>query len=179
MGYIILAVVLVAIFLFVIVAALQPGEMRVVRSTAIAASPADVFPQVNDLYKWKAWSPWAKLDPAAKETFEGPPAGPGAEFKWSGNKKIGEGAMKITDSRPNDLVRIALTFVRPFPCSNLVEFTFTPEGNQTAVAWTMTGQKNFAAKAVGLFMNMDKMVGRDFEKGLAAMKAVVEESTRR
>jgi len=129
---------------------------------------------VNDFHNWEAWSPWAKLDPAAKATFEGPSTGTGAIFKWAGNKEVGEGSMTITESRPSDLIRIKLEFLRPFEATNSAEFTFKPEGNRTAVTWSMEGKNNFIAKAVCLFMNMDKMVGGQFEQGLAQMKAVVE-----
>jgi len=129
---------------------------------------------VNDFHNWEAWSPWAKLDPAAKATFEGPSTGTGAIFKWAGNKEVGEGSMTITESRPSDLIRIKLEFLRPFEATNSAEFTFKPEGNRTAVTWSMEGKNNFIAKAVCLLMNMDKMVGGQFEQGLAQMKAVVE-----
>ena len=144
------------------------------RSATISAPAPAVFAQVNDFHNWEAWSPWAKLDPAAKATFEGPSTGTGAIFKWAGNKEVGEGSMTITESRPSDLIRIKLEFLRPFEATNSAEFTFKPEGNRTAVTWSMEGKNNFIAKAVCLFMNMDKMVGGQFEQGLAQMKAVVE-----
>jgi hypothetical protein len=159
---------------FVVVVALQPSEFRIVRSASISAPAPAVFAQVNDFHNWEAWSPWAKLDPAAKVIFEGPPAGKGAIFRWAGNKDVGEGSMTITDSRPSDLVRIKLEFLKPFEATNTAEFTFKPEGNRTAVTWSMEGKNNFIAKAVCLFMNMEKMVGGQFEEGLASMKSVVE-----
>jgi polyketide cyclase/dehydrase/lipid transport protein len=162
------------IVVFVVVVALQPSDFRIVRSATISAPAPAVFAQVNDFHNWEAWSPWAKLDPAAKATFEGPSAGTGAIFKWAGNKEVGEGSMTITESRPSDLIRIKLEFLRPFEATNSAEFTFKPEGNRTAVTWSMEGKNNFIAKAVCLFMNMDKMVGGQFEQGLAQMKAVVE-----
>jgi Polyketide cyclase / dehydrase and lipid transport len=162
------------IVVFVVVVALQPSEFRIVRSATISAPAPAVFAQVNDFHNWEAWSTWAKLDPAAKATFEGPSTGTGAIFKWAGNKEVGEGSMTITESRPSDLIRIKLEFLRPFEATNSAEFTFKPEGNRTAVTWSMEGKNNFIAKAVCLFMNMDKMVGGQFEQGLAQMKAVVE-----
>jgi hypothetical protein len=162
------------IVVFVVVVALQPSEFRIVRSATISAPAPAVFAQVNDFHNWEAWSPWAKLDPAAKATFEGPSAGTGAIFKWAGNKEVGEGSMTITESRPSDLIRIKLEFLRPFEATNSAEFTFKPEGNRTAVTWSMEGKNNFIAKAVCLFMNMDKMVGGQFEQGLAQMKSVAE-----
>ena len=119
-------------------------------------------------------SPWAKLDPSMKKTHEGAPAGTGAIYSWSGNDQVGEGRMTLTESRPSELIRIKLEFMKPFAATNTTEFTFKPEGNQTMVTWSMFGMNNFIAKAFGLFMNMDKMVGGDFEKGLASMKSVVE-----
>ena len=159
------------------VVAMQPAEYRVERSATIAAPPADVFTQVNDFHNWEAWSPWAKLDPAAKYTFEGPSAGTGAVFKWSGNSEVGEGTMTVTESRPNELIRIKLDFVRPFEDTGTAEFTFKPEGNQTVVTWSMSGKKNFIMKAIGLFVSCDKMMGGEFEKGLANLKSIAETGT--
>ena len=136
-----------------------------------------VFAEVNDFHRWQAWSPWEGIDPALKRTYEGAPAGTGAIYSWVGNNKVGEGRMTLKESRPSDLIRIKLEFLRPFKATNTAEFTFKPEGNQTLVTWSMSGVKNFMFKAFGLLMNMDKMVGRDFEKGLAQMKSVVEAKT--
>jgi uncharacterized protein YndB with AHSA1/START domain len=164
----------VIVVVFVVIVALQPSDFRVERTATISAPASDVFAQVNDFHNWEAWSPWAKLDPAAKNSFEGPSAGTGAIFKWSGNGEVGEGTMTITESRPSDLIKLKLDFVKPFEGTNAVEFTFKPEGNQTVVTWSMSGRKNFISKAICLFMSMDKMVGGQFEKGLADMKSVVE-----
>jgi Polyketide cyclase / dehydrase and lipid transport len=163
---------------FVVIVALQPSEFRIVRSALISAPAPAVFAQVNDFHNWEAWSPWATLDPAAKATFEGALEGTGAIFRWAGNSEVGEGNMTITESRPSDLIRIKLEFLKPFAATNHAEFTFNPVGNQTAVTWIMEGQNNFIAKAVCLFMNMDKMVGGQFEKGLASMKSVVEATSK-
>jgi uncharacterized protein YndB with AHSA1/START domain len=163
---------IVAVFL--VVAAMQPAEFRVVRSATISAPPETVFAQVNDFHKWDGWSPWAKLDPAVVNTYEGPPAGAGAGFHWRGNKQVGEGHMTITESHPSDLIKIRLEFIRPFAATNSVEYTFKPEGSRTIVTWSMLGQRNFVLKAFGLFMNMDKMLGGEFEKGLANLKAQAE-----
>jgi len=140
----------------------------------IGAPAPVVFAQVNDFHNWDAWSPWAKIDPAMKKTHEGAPAGTGAIYTWAGNDQVGEGRMTLTESRPNELVRIKLEFMKPFASTADTEFTFKPAGDQTAVTWSMAGEKNFMAKAFGLFMNMDKMIGDDFEKGLAQMKSVAE-----
>ena len=171
--YIGLALAAIVVVLVAVVA-LQPSEFRVVRSAAVSAPASDVFALVNDFHKWQAWSPWAKIDPAMKQTYEGPPAGTGAIYTWVGNNQVGEGTMTLTESRPNDVIRIKLEFRRPFKATNAAEFTFRPEGHQTVVAWSMCGRKNFIVKAFGLVMSMDKMVGGEFEKGLAQMKAVVE-----
>jgi len=170
---ILLALAFIAI-LFIVVIAGQPDEFKVVRSARISARTEQIFQHVNDLHKWEAWSPWAKLDSNAKSSFDGAATGVGAAMSWDGNKKIGAGKMTITESRPGELIRIRLEFIRPFQATNTAEFTFKPDGNQTLVTWNMTGQSNCFFKAFGLFMNCDKMVGGDFEKGLAAMKSVVE-----
>jgi len=159
---------------FAAIVAMRPSDFRVERSAVVSAPAPVVFAQVNDLHNWDAWSPWAKLDPAAKQTFDGPRAGTGAAFAWAGNNQVGEGRMTITESRPNELVRFRLDFVKPLAGTNTAEFTFTPQGNQTAVRWTMTGRQNFITKTVCMFMSMDKMVGGQFEQGLAQMKSVAE-----
>jgi hypothetical protein len=161
-----------------VVVALQPSDFRVSR-TAIVAAPASVlFAQVNDFHNWAAWSPWAKLDPATKQTYEGAPAGAGAIYTWTGNREVGEGRMTIVESRPGDLVRVKLDFAKPLAGTSVAEFTFRPEGDRTAVTWTMTGEKGFVAKAIHLVLSMDRMIGDQFEKGLAAMKTVAEAAPR-
>jgi len=173
--YTLIAVAVVVVG-FVIVVAMQPADFRYERSATMSAPSSAVFDQVNDFRRWTAWSPWEKIDPALKRTYEGAPAGVGASYSWSGNNQVGEGRMTISDSRPSDLIRINLEFLRPFKATNTAEFAFKPEGKQTRVTWSMTGRNGFISKAFCLVMNMDKMIGRDFEKGLANMKAVVEGS---
>src|SRR6267378_6963575 len=151
------------IMVFLIVVALQPPEYRVARSIVIPGPPSDVFAQVNDFHKWNAWSPWAKLDPAMKQTFEGASAGAGAVYTWTGNKEVGEGRMTLAESRPHELIRIDLEFLKPFAATSIAEFTFKPEGNQTAVTWSMAGRVNFVAKAIHMFVDMDKLIGANFE----------------
>jgi hypothetical protein len=155
---------------------LQPAEYRVSRSATMSAPPDAVFAQVNDFHKWDAWSPWIKLDPDCKVTYDGPSLGTGAIFSWSGNDKVGEGRMTITESQPSERILIKLEFIRPFASHCTTEFTFKPQSEQTQVTWTMTGNNNFIGKAFCMVMDMDKMVGGDFEKGLANMKSVVESS---
>jgi hypothetical protein len=171
-----LIVLAALILIFLVIVALQPSDFKVVRTAKFAATAPTAFAQVNDFHNWEAWSPWAKLDPNSKSTFEGPTAGTGATFKWAGNDKVGEGRMTIIESHPSDLIRIDLEFIKPFAGTSLTEFTFKPDGDQTLVTWSMSGHNNFLAKAVCMFMNMDKTVGGDFEKGLAQMKAIAEAS---
>ncbi|HWH78832.1 MAG TPA: SRPBCC family protein [Candidatus Binatus sp.] len=164
----------VILVIFAVIVALQPADFRVSRSATVSAPPSAVFAQVNDFHKWEAWSPWAKLDPSAKNSFEGPSAGTGAIFKWSGDNNVGAGTMTVTESRPSELIRIKIDFLKPFEATNTAEFTFKPEGNQTLVTWSMFGTNNFIAKAFCLFNNMDKMLGGEFEKGLAQMKVAAQ-----
>jgi hypothetical protein len=133
-----------------------------------------LFERVNDFRQWEAWSPWAKLDPVARNSFGEKSAGTGAVFAWSGNSKVGEGRMTINESRPNELIEIRLEFTRPFNATNTAAFTFKPDGNKTSVTWSMAGRNNLVAKAIGLFLNCDKMVGGRFEKGLANLKQLSE-----
>lgn len=173
---IILILVVLAVILFLIVATKQPADFCITRTGSISTPASAVFPHVNDLHKWDAWSPWAKLDPNAKNSFEGPSEGVGAKMSWAGNNKVGVGSMTITESRPDDFIQFKLEFLKPMQATNITEFTFTPEDDQTTVTWTMTGTNNFMGKVMGLIMNCDKMVGGQFEQGLASLKSVVEES---
>jgi hypothetical protein len=170
----ILIALAVIVVVLVVIVALQPSEFRVERTAVISAPAPVVFAQANDFHKWEAWNPWGKIDPAMKQAYEGAPAGTGAIYTWTGNKEVGEGRMTIIESHPSDLIRIKLEFFKPFAGTSIAEFTFKPEGDQTTVTWSMTGKNNFMAKAFHLFMNMDKMVGGQFEKGLAQMKLVAE-----
>jgi hypothetical protein len=152
----------------------QPAEFRISRSEVMSVPAAKIFPYVNDLHKWQEWSPWAKMDPNAKEIFEGPASGSGASFSWDGNNKVGQGRMTIIDSRADELVRFRLEFMRPFKATNIAEFTFTFEDNKTRLTWTMSGTNNFVGKAMSLIMNCDKMVGGQFGQGLSTLKSIVE-----
>jgi len=164
----------VAVLGSVVVVALQPAEYRVARRATIDAPPATVFAEVNDLHRFQRWNPFARLDPAARNTFEGAPVGTGAALAWSGNSRIGEGRLTITESRPAELVRMRLDFIRPFASSSVADFTFAAEGGGTGVTWSMTGRRNFIAKAMGLVIGMDRMIGDPFEQGLATLKSVAE-----
>ncbi len=172
--YIVLAIVAVILLLLAVVA-MQPSDFRVERKAIIPAAPAEVFAQVHDLHKWQAWSPWERVDPTMKRSYSGSAAGTGASYAWLGNRNVGEGRMTITECRPNELIRIRLEFLKPFKATNTAEFTFLPQGeNQTAVTWSMLGPKNLFAKAIHLCISMDKMIGGEFDKGLANLKSVVE-----
>lgn len=171
----ILLAVVVVILAFAGYVAVQPSGYNVTRSAKIAAPPATVFAFVNDFHHWDAWSPWAKLDPNMKVTYEGPPAGTAAIYSWVGNDKVGEGRMTVLESRPDESVRIKLDFIKPFPSTSITELSLRPESDGVTVNWTMAGENNFMAKAAMLFMGgMDKAVGPDFEKGLANLKAAAE-----
>jgi hypothetical protein len=173
----ILAVIVVLIAAFAGYVAMQPNDLRVGRTATIAAPASDVFAHVNDLHKWDAWSPWAKMDPNAKVGFEGPAAGKGAVFTWSGNDKVGEGRMTVVDSRPNELVDLNVAFTKPFAGSSNSRFDLKPEGNQTVVNWSMGGPQNFLMKAMCIVFNGRKMMGSEMDEGLANLKAVAEKST--
>lgn len=152
----------------------RPDEFTVTRTIKIAAAPETIFPHMNNLHKSHAWSPWMKLDPNMSVTFEGPEEGEGASYKWNGNDKVGEGSLAITVSRPNELVTSRLEFIRPFEDKAMVDFALQPEGNETQVTWKMYGKQPFLQKVMCMFMNMDAMIGKDFEAGLANLKALVE-----
>jgi hypothetical protein len=178
--YVLASLVSLAV-LFVLVVAIiasqRPSDFRLTRQATMAAPPGAAFELVNDFHHWDHWSPWAKLDPNMTVTHAGPPAGVGASYAWTGNGKVGQGRMEIKESRPTDLVRIDLQFLKPFKANNVAEFTFQPADGKTLVTWSMTGKMNLPMRMFGVLMNMDKAIGKDFEKGLAAMKAKVEGPT--
>jgi hypothetical protein len=171
----ILLTLLLAIAALAVVIQLRHSDFSITRSATIAAAPDVVFPHVNELKKWEAWNPWGKMDPDAKMTYAGPPAGAGASYSWASSKgEIGEGTNTITESKPNELVRFKLEFTKPMAAVNDTTFTFKPEGANTVVTWTMSGKNGFIGKAFSLFVDCDKMIGGEFEKGLASMKSAVE-----
>jgi hypothetical protein len=161
---------------FVVLVALQPSRFRVERSVAIAAPPAAIFPHLDNPAKSHVWSPWAKLDPGARHAFEGPAAGVGASSTWSGNSEVGEGRQTIVESRRDEFVRLRLDFAKPFASTSMAEFALRPDGRHTHVTWSVAGESNFLCKAIGLFLSRDKMIGSQFEKGLADLRALVEGS---
>ena len=168
-----LLVLVVVVAVFAIVVARQPDDFRITRSLAISAPTSVAFAQVNDLHRWLAWSPWEGIDANLKRTYEGPAAGVGAKYGWEG-KKTGAGAMTIAQSQEPASVRLDLDFLKPFKASNVVEFTFQPQGRDTLVSWTMTGKDTFVTKIFCLLCNRDKMCGDMFEQGLAKLKGVCE-----
>ena len=170
--------VVAAIVVFALFVATRPAAYRVSRSTTIAAPPPIVYAQVADFHRWDAWSPWAKLDPSMKTTFAGPVAAPGSSYAWTGNDKVGEGRMTIVEAKPGERVGIRLEFIKPFAATSSTEFAFVPTGGATQTTWTMQGRNNFAGKLFSVFTDMDKMIGKDFEKGLAQLKTVAENEAR-
>ena len=169
-----LAAFVALIAIVAIAASMQPTNFSYSRSATFKATPAAVFEQVNDFHKWDAWSPWSKLDPNAKSTFEGPTSGEGSKFSWDGNNDVGAGSMTIVESKPNDVVRIRLEFFRPMAGVCDTTMKIEPKGDETKLTWTMAGENSFPAKVMSLFMDCEKMVGDQFEKGLSNMKAIVE-----
>lgn len=170
----VLIVLAVAIGGLAVFIAMQPNDFKVSRTVTMTAPAADVFDHVNDLHNWEAWSPYDKRDPSMTKTYKGEPKGTGASYHWNGNSDVGEGTSTIIESRPNDLIRFRLDFERPFAGTNIAEFAFEPKGDQTAVTWSLLGQYNFITKGLCLVMDMDKMIGNDFEQGLNKLKEVVE-----
>lgn len=171
-------VVLAVIAVLLIVIATRPDTYRVQRSTVVAAPPAVAFGLVNDFHQWAPWSPWGKLDPNMKQSYDGPAVGVGASYFWSGNDKVGEGRMTITESVPPERIVIKLEFIKPWEGNNVTTFTFAPQGESTQVTWVMDGTNTFMSKAFSLFMNMDSMIGKDFELGLAQLKSTAETAVR-
>jgi hypothetical protein len=165
----IIRIVLIVIVLFIAFVQSRPATFHVERSATLAASPSAVYSHLVHFHDWAAWSPWEKLDPQMKKDFSGPDSGVGAYYHWSGNKQVGEGSMKITDAATDSKVVIALEFLAPFKSSNMTTFALAPEGEGTKVTWSMDGRNNFMSKFMCLFMSMDKMIGPDFERGLAQL----------
>jgi uncharacterized protein YndB with AHSA1/START domain len=168
---IIVAVLVVVILIY---AATRPDTFRIARSTSIKAPPEKVFPLVSDLHNFNIWNPFAKKDLNAKGTYSGPESGVGSAYAWEGNKNVGKGSMEVAQLTPPSEVVYKLDFISPFEAHNTATFTLVPEGENTQVTWTMAGPQPFMAKLMGVFMDCEKMVGPDFETGLAALKALAE-----
>ena len=175
----VLAVIAVVLIVVVILAAVKPDSFRVERKATIKTEAGKVFPCINDFHNWAAWSPYEKIDPNMKKTFSGAPSGKGAVYEWSGNSKAGVGRMEILESSLSSKIgpskiTIKLDFLKPFEGHNTSEFTMSPKGDSTEVTWAIIGPMPFMAKIMHVFVNMDKMLGKDFEVGLANLKSVAE-----
>jgi Polyketide cyclase / dehydrase and lipid transport len=172
----IVLILAVAVAALLGIIALQPATFQIARSATIAAPAPTVFAQIDDFRNWQNWSPWKGIDSSMKRIYEGPTSGTGAAYAWAGNRQIGEGRMTIIESRPLEFVRIRLEFIKPFAATHTAEFRLKPEDGKTTVTWSMSGTKNFVAKGFSLLMNMDKMVGGQFEKGLQQLARAANQS---
>ncbi len=171
---IVVVILVVGVGAIVGFAATRPDMFRVQRTASMKATPEKVFPLINDFHQWTAWSPWEKLDPALKRTYSGAANGLGTIYEWEGNKQVGKGRMEITELSPPSKITIKLDFFKPFEAHNTAEFTLAGQADSTTVTWAMHGPQPFFFKVMHLVMNMDKMIGKDFERGLANMKSIVE-----
>lgn len=162
---------LAAILIF---AAFKPGDFRIQRTVTIQAPPEKIFPLINDFHNWPSWSPFEKLDPNMKRTLSGTPSGQGTVYEWDGNNQAGKGRMEIMQSVPSSKVAIKLDFMKPMEGHDIAEFTLQPKGNSTDVTWGLSGPLTYPGKVMTVFVSMDKMIGKDFETGLANMKMVAE-----
>jgi len=172
---IIIAVLLsIAIAVALVAASAKPDSFRVQRSAVIAAPPETIFPLIADFHRWGGWSPWEHRDPAMKRTFEGPQSGVGAVYAWDGNRNVGAGRMEIVEAAQPSRIVIKLDFIKPFEGHNIAEFALQGRGPSTEIVWTMHGPAPLLSKVMQLVMNMDKMIGKDFEAGLAGLKRLAE-----
>jgi uncharacterized protein YndB with AHSA1/START domain len=172
---VVVGLIVLAIVVVLVAAAMKSDAFRIQRSTTIQAPPEKVFAHINDFRRWIAWSPWEKLDPELKRTFSGKPTGKGSVYEWEGNKKVGQGRMEITEASPPNRINIQLDFLKPFVSHNTTEFALQPQGHATNVTWVMNGRQPYMFKVMTLFLSIDKMIGKDFEAGLADLKAVSEQ----
>lgn len=154
--------------------ATRPAIFRVQRSATIHAPPEKIYPLLEDFHRWSSWSPFEELDPAMNRSFSGAERGEGAVYEWNGNRRAGQGRMEITESSPPNRLVIELHFLKPFKSNNICEFTLEPRGDATAVTWAMRGPNTTSARVMQSFISMDKLVGKDFEAGLAKLKTIAE-----
>ena len=168
---IIVAALIAALLIY---AASRPASFRIERSTAINAPPDAIFPLINDFHRWSAWSPWEKLDEGLQRSFSGAASGKGAVYAWQGNNKVGQGRMEITDAAPASRITIKLDFLKPLEAHNTAEFTLAPQGGATRLSWAMFGPSPYMARLMGVVFNMDKMLGKSFDEGLANLKTLAE-----
>lgn len=170
---IIVIVVIVLVAAVLAIAMTKPDSFRVERKIGIKSSPSKVFPLIDDFHNWSSWSPWERMDPAMRRTYSGAASGKGAVYEWEGNSKVGKGRMEITEASPSK-VTIKLDFLKPFEGHNVAEFILEPQSDSTSVTWAMYGPAPFFSKVMQVFMSMDKMIGKDFDSGLANLKAIAE-----
>lgn len=163
-----------AVVLLLIFAATKPDRFRIERSIRIARPPSAVFPLIDDFHRWADWSPWEKIDPALKRTYGSTASGVGASYAWEGNKKVGSGRMEIVESTAPSKISIKLDFIAPFEAHNIADFAIVPDGEGSTVTWAMHGPNAFMNKVMSVFISMDSLVGKDFETGLANLKATAE-----
>ena len=171
---VVVACLVVAAVVVLILAATKPDTFRVRRSLAIKAPPEKIFPLINDFRQWTSWSPYEHRDPAMKRIYGASTSGKGATYAWEGDKNVGAGSMEVTEATAPSRIALKLDFSRPFEAHNMVTFPLAPQGELTTVTWDMRGPVPFTAKIMHVFLNMDKMVGTDFEAGLANLKAAAE-----
>ncbi len=174
MFWMVILVLLAVVLALLAYAATRPDEFRVTRSIQIDAPPEKVFPLLVDFHKWSSWSPWERLDPTLTRRFSGAPSGTGAVYEWEGNKKVGKGRMEIRNAIPPSLIVIMLDFIEPWASHNTAEFKLAPASTTTDVTWTMHGPNLFMSKLMSVFVSMDRLVGKDFERGLVNLKAAAE-----
>ncbi|BCM22498.1 SRPBCC family protein [Mesorhizobium sp. J8] len=168
---VILVLIIAAVLAY---AATRPNDFVVSRSATIKAPAETIFPLINDFRRWPEWSPFEKLDPQMRRTLSGADSGKGAAYAWEGNSKAGKGRMEITNSVPSSQVALKLDFEKPFRANNIVDFSLSPFGDGTTVTWAMRGARPFIAKLMGLFMNFDALIGKDFEAGLDNLRRLAE-----
>ena len=172
---VIIAIVLaVAIAAVLILAATKPDRFSVERATSVTAPPDKIFPLIDDFHQWGSWSPYENKDPAMQRSYDGPVSGKGAVYGWDGNKNVGSGWMEILEAQPPSKILIKLDFLKPFEAHNTAEFTMLPQGAGTRLTWVMRGPAPFMSKLMQVFMNLDQMIGKDFEIGLANLKKLAE-----
>lgn len=163
---------LLAVVIVLGIAATRPDTFKVERQTVIPAPASAIFPNLADFHRWETWSPWEKLDPNMKKTYSGPPAGPGASYAWHGSDQVGQGKMTVLESRPDEYLSIKLEFLEPMAATNTTTYTLAPEAGGTRVTWAMEGSNSFMGKLFSVFADMDAMIGKDFETGLANLSRV-------
>ena len=170
---------LLILFVIAILAytATRPNSFRIQRSILIQATPDKIFPLINDFNQWRTWSPWENIDPTMQRTYSGTAQGVGTIYAWQGTGQVGAGRMEITSTRPSSEIIIQLDFLKPFEAHNIAEFTLTAQGQNTELTWSMHGSSPYLSKLMGVFFNMDRMIGKDFEKGLNTLKLIVEQTS--